>query len=95
MGSALVKWQLKRVGARLQAMRAELQIIDEQRMYLVDEADDLGLRAIVTDSPLSRVEARDAGGHAAAIGNARSHVAEQIYKLEARQDALLDRLSSH
>ena len=41
MASALVKWQLKKTGARLRALRAELQVIDEQRMYLVDDADDL------------------------------------------------------
>ncbi len=93
MASALVKWQLKKTGARLRALRAELQVIDEQRMYLVDDADDLEVRAVVSDSPLARSEARDAGGHAAAMGGARAHVVDEIARLERRQDELLDRLS--
>ncbi|MGB8861983.1 MAG: hypothetical protein WCC60_22190 [Ilumatobacteraceae bacterium] len=94
MASAVVKWQLKKTSARLRTLREELRVIDEQRMYLTDDADELELRAIVADSPGARSEAREAGGHAAAIAKARGHVVDEIARLERRQDELLDRLSA-
>jgi hypothetical protein len=94
MASAVVKWRLKRTSARLRVLRNELQIIDEQRMYVVDDADDLDLRAVVSDSPMARSEASAAGGHAAAYGKARAHIIDEIAQLEARQDQLLDRLTA-
>ncbi|MDO8363107.1 MAG: hypothetical protein Q7V88_09430 [Actinomycetota bacterium] len=93
MASPLVKWQLKKTGARLRGLRAELQVIDEQRMYLTDDADDLSVRAVVSESPLARSEAREAGGHAAAMNRHRAHVRAEIARLEAHQDELLDRLA--
>lgn len=97
MPSALSKFlitrQLRRTSSRLRARREELRVIDEQAMYLTDDADDLDTRAIVSDSPLARSEAREAGGHAGAMRRHRAHVAAEIAELEVRQDALLDRLS--
>lgn len=90
-----MKWQLTKTSDRLRSLRAELLVIDEQRMYLVDEADDLDVRAVVSDSPMARSEAHDASGHAAAISRARAHVVDEIARLEVRLDRLLDRLSSH
>lgn len=94
MASAVVKWQLKKTGARLRTLREELAVIDEQRMYVVDDADDLELRAVVSDSPMARSEAHAAGGHAAAYGKARAHIVDEMARLEAKQDQLLDRLSA-
>lgn len=94
MASALVKWQLKKTSRRLRVLRAELQVVDEQRMYVVDDADDLELRAVVSDSAMSRSEAHEAGGHAAAYSRARQHIIDEIGGLEAKQDKLLDRLST-
>ena len=68
-------------------------MIDEQAMYLSDDADDLDTRAIVSDSPLARSEAREAGGHVGAMRRHRAHVVAEIADLEAHQDVLLDRLS--
>lgn len=89
----LITRQLRRTGSRLRARREELRVIDEQAMYLTDDADDLDTRAIVSDSPLARSEAKEAGGHAGAMRRHRAHVVAEIAELEARQDALLDRLS--
>ncbi len=94
MASALVKWQLKKTSRRLRTLHDELAVIDEQRMYVVDDADDLELRAVVSDSPMARSEAHAAGGHAAAYGRARAHIVDEIARLDARQDDLLDRLSA-
>lgn len=94
MASAMVKWQLRKTSARLRTLREELAVIDEQRMYVVDDADDLELRAVVSDSPMARSEANAAGGHAAAYGKARAHIVDEIARLAVRQDELLDRLSA-
>jgi hypothetical protein len=94
MASALVKWQLKQTSARLRTVREELRLIDEQRIYLNDDADDSELRAIVSDAPGARSEARAAGGQAEAIAKARAHAIEEIRRLEQRQDQLLDRLTA-
>ena len=75
-------------------LREELRVIDEQAMYLGDDAADAELRAMVSESPMARSEARDAGGHAAAMARHRSHVVEQLAELEREQDRLLDRLGS-
>ncbi|MDP2293364.1 MAG: hypothetical protein Q8M22_19440 [Actinomycetota bacterium] len=93
MASAMVKWQLKRVGARLRTLRAELAVMDEQRPYLADDADDLDLRAVVSDSDRDRYQARSAGGHVSAMEAARTKAVDEIRRLEARQDQLLDRLT--
>ena len=89
----VIKMRLRRSSERLRALREELRVIDEQAMYLTDDAEDLQTRAIVSDSPLARSEAREAGGHAGAMRRHRAHVVAEIAELEARQDALLDRLS--
>ena len=94
MASAVVKWQLKKNSERLRTLREELRVIDEQRMYVVDDADDMELRAVVSDSPMARSEAHEAGGHAAAYGKARGHIVDEIAQREAKQDQLLDRLSA-
>ncbi len=94
MPNALVKWKLKKAGNRLRALRAELIVLDEQRPYLADEADDLELRAIVDESSHTRLAAREAGGHAGAMARARALVLAEIARLEAKQDQLLDRLTS-
>jgi hypothetical protein len=93
MANAVVKWKLKKAGSRLRALRAELIVIDEQRPYLSEEADDLELRAIVDESSHTRLAAREAGGHAGAMARARTLVVAEIARLETKQDQLLDRLS--
>ncbi len=40
MASPLVTWQLRRIGARLRARRAELDVIGEQLMALPDGGDE-------------------------------------------------------
>lgn len=86
--------RLKKVAKRLVELRGELAVIDEQAMHLGDEAADLELRAMVSDSPYEKVQARDATGHAAAMARHRAHVVAEIARLEREQDDLLDRLSS-
>jgi len=85
---------LTQVSARLRVLRDELSMIDEQLSQLVDEADDLALRALVAETPSASYESNDARKHADAMRRHREHVVGEITRLEARQDELLDRLTS-
>lgn len=93
MASRLVTMQLRKVGARLRALREELGVIDAQAEQLSDEAADHELRAMVSDAPFDHAEAREAGGHASAMQRHRAKVVAEIARLERRQDELLDRLN--
>jgi hypothetical protein len=93
MADRQVKRRLSKNSTRLAALRDELRIIDEQQVYLVDDAGDLEVRAIVSDSDRARYAAREASGHAAAMARHRAHVVAEIARLDAEQDVLLDRLS--
>jgi hypothetical protein len=81
------------VATRLRALRAELAVIDEQLGQLRDEADDLALRALVSETPAASQEANEARKHADAMGRQRQRVVAEIAQLEVRQDELLDRLT--
>jgi chromosome segregation ATPase len=94
MGSWRTERRLTQVAARLRALRDELATIDEQLVQLRDEADELALRALMSETPAASHESNDARKHADAMRRHRDHVVEEIAKLEVRQDELLDRLIS-
>jgi hypothetical protein len=75
-------------------LREELAVIDEQLAHLADEADDLGIRALVAESPGAGPEYRKAQEHADAMAAHRAHVLASIAELDRRQDQLLDELSA-
>ena len=68
-------------------------MIDEQLAHLVDDAEDLALRALVAETPAASFESNDARKHVDAMRRHRDHVVAEIAELEARQDELLDRLT--
>jgi hypothetical protein len=90
---SLVERRLTEIGGRLRALREELRVIDEQLQHLGDEADDAGLRALVSETPLAEKEDREARRHADAMARRRDEVAGSIVTLEVRLDELLDQLS--
>ncbi len=94
MGTWLLERRLTKVGSRLQSLRAELAVIDEQLLHLGDDADDQEIRALVSETATSSFEARDARRHVDAMSKHRAHVIEEIAELEIRQDELLDQLSA-
>ena len=84
--------QLTRGSRRLAALHAELEIADEQLRHLGDDADDEATRALVADSTAATRDARHAAAHAESMRRHRDATAEEIARLEARRDELLDRL---
>ncbi len=94
MGSWRTERRLAHVATRLRALRDELAIIDEQLSQLADEADDLSLRALVSETPSASYESNQARKHVDAMRRHREHVVAEIAELEQRQDELLDRLTA-
>ncbi len=92
MGRRLVERRLRDVGGKLRSMRASLAIVEEQLAHLSDEAEEMGLRALVSETPGADLEYREARRHADAMRRHRESMCEAIAELEARQDQLLEQL---
>lgn len=95
MGTWLTERRLSQVGERLRSLRAELAMVDEQLVQFADDASDLSLRALVSETPLATSESREAQRHVDAMNRHRDHVVAEITELESRQDRLLDQLTAH
>ena len=93
MGTWRTQRRLTQVATRLRALRDELAMIDEQLAHLIDDADDLALRALVSETPAASFESNDARKHVDAMRRHRDHVVAEIAELEHQQDQLLDRLT--
>jgi hypothetical protein len=89
-----VERRLTEVGRRIRELREELLVADEQLVHLADAADDARLRSLVSETPVSDREHREAARHADAMRAHRASVAGEIDRLEQAQDDLLDRLSA-
>ncbi len=94
MSQSILQRRLVDVSERLKRLRTELAVTDEQVAFLEDEADEARLRALVAETPLGDVEARDARRHADALARHRDTLAGSIAELEREQDALLDRMAA-
>ena len=92
MSRWLVERRLSDVSARLKRQRAELQVIDEQLMFLADAADETRMRSLMSETPLADREHHDAQKHADAMARQRAAVLASIGELERAQDELLDKL---
>jgi hypothetical protein len=94
MARRLVERRLIDVGDRLKKLRHELAVADEQLLHFADEADDARLRALVSETPVSERDFRDAQRHAELMRRSRDEMVAEIATLEKNQDELLDRLAS-
>ena len=63
-------------------------------MQVADEAAESRLRALVSETPLAEREYRETSRHADRLRCHRDELAERILRLEADQDALLDRFTT-
>jgi hypothetical protein len=94
MSSSILERRLVDVSERLKRLRVDLGVTEEQLVFMEDEAEDARLRALVAETPLGEVEAREARRHADALGRQRDALARTIIELEREQDTLLDRLAA-
>ena len=94
MSESIHQRRLVDVSERLKRLRAELAVTEEQLTFLEEEAEEARLRALVAETPLADVEARDARRHTDTLGRHRDSLQSTVRELEAEQDALLDRISA-
>jgi hypothetical protein len=94
VSQSILERRLVDVSDRIKRLRAELAVTDEQLAFLEEEAEDARLRALVSETPLSDAEARDARRHADALARQRDALARSIATLQREQDDLLDRMSA-
>ena len=88
MSQSILQRRLVDVSERLKRIRAELDVTEEQLAFLEEEAEDVRLRALVAETPLADVEARDARRHADALARHRDSLrAHRCSELEAEQDS--------
>ncbi len=92
MSRAQIERRLIDLSDRLNRLRDDLRIADEQLEQLASEADDARIRALVSETPLADKEHRVADRHAKAMQKHRSAVLADIERLERVQDDLLDQL---
>ena len=67
---------------------------EEQLVQISDEADESRLRALVSETPIAEREYREAQRHADRLRQHRDELAARVARLEADQDALLDRFTA-
>jgi hypothetical protein len=94
MSQSILQRRLVDVSERLKRIRAELAVTEEQVLFLEEEAERQRLRALVAETPLADVEARDSRRHADALGRHRDSLRLTVRELGQEQDSLLDRISA-
>ncbi len=93
MGQWMTERRLTQVASRLRCLRDELAMIDEQLVQFADDASELSIRALVSETPMASHESNEARRHLEAMRKQRAHVVGEINEMEQRQDRLLDQLS--
>ena len=94
MARSVIERRLTEVGERLQRLRSDLAVAEEQLAHLSADATDARVRALVSETAQSGSAHRDAERHARAMERHRDDVVANIARLEAIQDDLLDRMGS-
>jgi DNA transposition AAA+ family ATPase len=92
-GDRFVDRRLRRTVDTLARLRSELAVVDEQLAHFEDEAHDMEIRALVSETALASFEHRDAERSRAAVARQRQHLLGQISDLERMQNDLLDRIA--
>ena len=94
MSRSIIQRRIVDVSDRLKRLRADLAVVEEQVVFVSDEAEDARMRALVAETPLMEAEAREARRHADALIRHRDSLRSTIATLEVEQDDLLDRMSA-
>lgn len=82
------------INERLQKLRTELGVLEEQLAELSDQADEAKTRAVVSETAMAEQEWQDARRHAEQLSRARDSVRHEIAELETKLDELIGRLVS-
>ena len=92
MGQRFLHRRLSSASGRLKELQTELLVVKDQMSQLVDDADELSLRALVSETPLADQEYREAKRHADTIVKHHDQLVVEIGEVQAKIDDLLDRM---
>ena len=95
MGQRLLQRRLAQTAARLKELRLELLVVSDQMSHMVGNANDLSLRALVSETPSAEFEYRESKKHADVIVHHHGQLVDEIADLERRMNDLLDRMKEH
>lgn len=85
-----IERRLADVGKQLSSLRTDLSVAEQALLQVDFEADDARLRALVSETPLAQKEHEQIRRQVEVIRRNRDELQEEVTKLEARQDELLD-----
>ena len=92
MGQRLLQRRLSQTSARIKEIRSELRVVEDQLSHFADEAAELSLRALVSETPGAEFEYRDAKRHADVMEKRRDGLRAELAEAEARINDLLDKM---
>lgn len=92
MGQRFLQRRLTQASCRIRELQEELRVVQDQLSHMSDEADDLSLRAMVSETPSASFEYREAKKHADAMLKHRDDLVQEISVLEHRVNEYLDRM---
>ena len=88
-----VRRKVQDLQARVVDLRAELMVLAEQVEFMDAEVEELRVRAVVSETPLAVKEHAEAARHADLAHRARREAMEQLERVEAERDRLLDEIA--
>ena len=91
MARRVIERRLAEVGSRLQRLRSDLDVAEEQLAHFQEEAEEARVRALVSETAIADRDRRSADRHAAGMTRYRDGLRGEIKRLETAQDELLDR----
>ncbi len=80
------------LGGELDRARQELRIVEEQILFQMDVAEEERTRMLVAETPLAERNYRIARDDLERMQKERSRISQEIERLRAEQDRLLDRM---
>jgi chromosome segregation ATPase len=92
MGQRLLHRKLAQTSSRLRELEEELRVVEDQMSQLVEETDELSLRALVSETPAAEFEYREAKKHSDAMVKHRDGIVAEIAELTSKINDLLDKL---
>ena len=89
---SMMERKLIEMAEEIKRLGADLRVSAEQLEHLDAEAEEARIRSLVSETPLSEQEFREASRHAEAMRKHHDDVQRRIADLEGRQNELLDRM---
>ena len=83
---------LAQLNERIGKARDDLHIIEEQLLFQMDVVEDAKTRMLVSETPLSERDHREARDDLQRLVRQREHALADIAELQSEQDRLLDRM---